>query len=603
MTDSAAPAPTASPPGFGPFVLDVGNARLTRDGALAELRPKAFELLAALAARPGQLLSKDELLDSVWRRRFITEGVIKLLASELRVALDDDPKAPRRIETVARGGYRFCGSLQPLPGVAITADAAPAAPPLPPPHAGAAVPPPLLPGRESALQTLQTLQTVWQCAATGQRCAVLIGGDTGVGRSTLAAALAAGVPTAALAHGACVEGYGPSEPYGPWLQALAALAAQDPALPALLRQVAPNWLAQLPWLQDDGDASRASAPERMPREMAVLLERLSAQCPLLVWLEDLHWADHASVQLLDLLVRQRSAAWVLLPGTVRTLDAAITGHPMADARREWRLHGLVQDRVLAGLEEAGVVALATARHPGAEWPAAAVHALQRHTEGLPLFVLAVLDALVESGVLVETGPGHCQPLPLRDSVGGLFEKQLAALAPAQRELLEAAAVAGLEFDAGVLAEALGTEAAPMGRAFDGLLCGLWQRLPQLPHVPHLRPMPHGSRERPAQAVAAALGHLPLLVPQAGQQCLAVVEVVASAADDVFEAATQRAAAGRRRQLEHIGAFGAGGRTFHRGLRERSCSSFGRRIAVCAPGVPASSAHGPVSVGPACPCTA
>lgn len=468
--NSASPIPAARPPlAFGPFVLDVANARLTRDGTPVELRPKAFELLAALAARPRQLVSKDELLDSVWGRRFITEGVIKSLVSELREALDDDPKAPRWIETVARRGYRFCGALQPAPA------ASPAAPPAPAGPAVASTPAAPLVGRETAWQTLQA---AWQRAAAGQRQAVLIGGEAGVGKSTLAAALAATLPAGAVAHGACVEGYGQTEPYGPWLQALAALAAQDPALPALLRQVAPNWLAQLPWLLDEGDAGRAAAPERMPREMLALLDRLTAQRPLLVWLEDLHWADHASVQLLDLLLRQRTPARLVLLGTLRTLDAAIAAHPMADARREWRLHGLVQDLTLAGLDAAGVAALVTARHPGADWPASALQALHQHTEGLPLFVLAVLDALVEGGVLAEVEPGRWrlqgalpQPLPLPDSVGGLFEKQLAALAPAQRALLEAAAVAGREFDAGVLAEALGADAAEVHARCDGLVRG------------------------------------------------------------------------------------------------------------------------------------
>jgi DNA-binding winged helix-turn-helix (wHTH) protein len=467
-TGGSAPAPS-SRLAFGPFLLDPADARLWRDGREVPLRPKAFELLRVLAARAGQLVTKDELLDAVWGTRFVTEGVIKTTVGELRVALDDGAKAPRWIETVARRGYRFCGVLQPLPAAGAAALLAPAA------SAASLAPVPRLIGRDAAWHALQA---AWQRAAAGQRQAVLIGGEAGVGKTTLAEALAASLPPDAVAHGACVEGYGQSEPYGPWLQALAALAAQDPALPALLRQVAPHWLAQLPWLQAADDAGRDAAPERMPREMAALLERLTAQRPLLVWLEDLHWADHASVQLLDLLLRQRSPARLLLLGTLRTLDAAIAAHPMADARREWRLHGRVQDLTLDGLDGAGVAALVAARHPGARWPASALQALQQHTEGLPLFVLAVLDALAENGALAETTPGRWQlgaslpqPLPLPDSVGGLFEKQLAALAPSQRELLEAAAVVGREFDAGVLAEALGADAAEVHARCDGLVRG------------------------------------------------------------------------------------------------------------------------------------
>lgn len=99
---------TIAPPlNFGPYTLDLAAAQLRRDGVALALRPKAFELLVALARRPGELVTKDELLDSVWGRRFISEGVIKSAISELRTALDDDPKQPRWIETVARRGYRF----------------------------------------------------------------------------------------------------------------------------------------------------------------------------------------------------------------------------------------------------------------------------------------------------------------------------------------------------------------------------------------------------------------------------------------------------------------------------------------------------------------
>ena len=59
---------------FGPFTLDLTAAQLRRDGAEVALRPKAYELLVALARRPQELVTKEELLDSVWGRRFITEG-------------------------------------------------------------------------------------------------------------------------------------------------------------------------------------------------------------------------------------------------------------------------------------------------------------------------------------------------------------------------------------------------------------------------------------------------------------------------------------------------------------------------------------------------
>jgi DNA-binding winged helix-turn-helix (wHTH) protein len=71
------------------------------------LAPKPFAVLCALARTPRMLVTKNALLDAVWGHRFVTESVLKSAISEVRAALDDDPKQPRYIETISRRGYRF----------------------------------------------------------------------------------------------------------------------------------------------------------------------------------------------------------------------------------------------------------------------------------------------------------------------------------------------------------------------------------------------------------------------------------------------------------------------------------------------------------------
>ena len=92
---------------FDAFELDESNALLLRNGKAVTLAPKPFEVLCALARTPGSLVTKNALLDLVWGHRFVTESVLKTAISEVRAALDDDPKQPRHIETVSRRGYRF----------------------------------------------------------------------------------------------------------------------------------------------------------------------------------------------------------------------------------------------------------------------------------------------------------------------------------------------------------------------------------------------------------------------------------------------------------------------------------------------------------------
>ena len=95
---------------FDAFELDEANALLLRDGKAVTLAPKPFGVLCALARRPGSLLTKHALLDDVWGHQFVTDSVLKTAISEVRAALDDDPKEPRYIETVSRRGYRFIAS-------------------------------------------------------------------------------------------------------------------------------------------------------------------------------------------------------------------------------------------------------------------------------------------------------------------------------------------------------------------------------------------------------------------------------------------------------------------------------------------------------------
>ncbi|HEV6968630.1 transcriptional regulator, partial [Roseateles sp.] len=111
----------AGPVAFGPFVLDHRQARLSRDGEAVALSGRPLEVLALLAARAGQLVDKDTVLDEVWGHRHVTESVLKVAVNALRAALGDDAKAPRYVETVPRRGYRFVAEVRPV--------AAPACPP------------------------------------------------------------------------------------------------------------------------------------------------------------------------------------------------------------------------------------------------------------------------------------------------------------------------------------------------------------------------------------------------------------------------------------------------------------------------------------------
>jgi DNA-binding winged helix-turn-helix (wHTH) protein/tetratricopeptide (TPR) repeat protein len=99
---------------FGPFVVDAGSYRLTRDGTVIPLSPKIIDLLLYLAARQSALVPKDELFSALWPDVAVTDNALTQAVSELRQALGDDPSKPTYIQTVARRGYRFIAPVDSL---------------------------------------------------------------------------------------------------------------------------------------------------------------------------------------------------------------------------------------------------------------------------------------------------------------------------------------------------------------------------------------------------------------------------------------------------------------------------------------------------------
>ena len=135
---------------------------------------------------------------------------------------------------------------------------------------------------------------------------VFLTGELGMGKTALLEAFAQRIVPREhywIARGSGVESYGVGEPYLPFLAALGSLARGDdaPAITALLRHAAPTWLALMPWLASPTERAllarellRATMPQ-MLRELAEILDTLARQRPLILFLDDMHWGDQASI--------------------------------------------------------------------------------------------------------------------------------------------------------------------------------------------------------------------------------------------------------------------------------------------------------------------
>src|SRR5262245_50015251 len=96
---------------FPPFRLDPENALLWRGVTEVRLTPKAFAVLQCLVERPGQLVTKDVLLERVWPGTVVGDAVLKVCVREIRKAMGDQVGAPRFVATVHRRGYRFIAKV------------------------------------------------------------------------------------------------------------------------------------------------------------------------------------------------------------------------------------------------------------------------------------------------------------------------------------------------------------------------------------------------------------------------------------------------------------------------------------------------------------
>jgi DNA-binding winged helix-turn-helix (wHTH) protein/tetratricopeptide (TPR) repeat protein len=114
---------------FGSFVADGAAYRLLNGAESIELSPKALDLLFLFAARPGTLVTKDDMLQALWPGIAVTDNAITQVVSELRQALGDEPASPQFIETVPRRGYRFIATVDPVAQAAPAATASTTAPP------------------------------------------------------------------------------------------------------------------------------------------------------------------------------------------------------------------------------------------------------------------------------------------------------------------------------------------------------------------------------------------------------------------------------------------------------------------------------------------
>jgi predicted ATPase len=309
-------------------------------------------------------------------------------------------------------------------------------------------------------------------ALRGERQLVFVTGESGIGKTALAEAFLEQVEAAGrmrVGRGQCVEHYGAGEAYLPILEALGRLG-RGPAgqqLIEVFKRYAPTWLLQLSTLIDDAELDaiqrkvQGATRERMLRELAEAFEVLTAETPVMLLLEDLHWSDYATIDSLSLLAQRREAARLLVIGTYRPAEIAVSDHPLKAAKRELQVHGRCVELALNFLTEQAVADYLSIRFAGASLPSALARMIHRGTDGNALFMVNIVDELVTQGALERTAEGWSLTAPIEqvaisgpESLRQMIEKQIERLSEEQQQLLEVASVGGAEFSAAMVAAGL-----------------------------------------------------------------------------------------------------------------------------------------------------
>ena len=313
-------------------------------------------------------------------------------------------------------------------------------------------------GRDDAMRRLRQ---AYARALSGYGGVVLISGEAGIGKSRLMQDFATGLERPATLLVGSGHETEQGLPYWPLVEALrphlpaidwAALGAE----PLCLAEVAcllPELRTLLSDLPVPSAVEPAQAQGRLFQALAhCLLSLASQRHPLILCLDDLHWADEATLSCLGYLARRLKRAPVLVLGAYRTEEAAAVAALRAGLSRL----GVMQEMRLEGLPQTEVLHLV--RHLSGQTSGAKLFSqhLHRETGGNPFFILETLQAMFEAGILWEDETGWStgvdettedyRELPLPDTVGQAIRDRLTRLNPQAQQVLEAGAVIGHQFD-------------------------------------------------------------------------------------------------------------------------------------------------------------
>ncbi len=285
-------------------------------------------------------------------------------------------------------------------------------------------------------------------------------------------------------RGACVAQYGTGEAYLPFLDVLASLlhSPDGERVVAVLRRQAPTWCLQFPAVFSSGAMEQilrqatGANKDRMLRELGDALAALTAETPVLLVLEDMHWTDPASVDMLRHLAERAHGQRLMLLVTARPEDIERNNPTLKKCYTEMRVRGICEEIALPVLGAQDVADYLDAHFAPNEFPAELAAVIHRKSEGHPLFATGAIQILAERGDIVRTNGAWKLKQPLAQleldvpvSVRSMTREESGALlSDAQRQALQYASIEGEVFTSTVLAALLEADGLDLEERLDVL---------------------------------------------------------------------------------------------------------------------------------------
>jgi predicted ATPase len=319
------------------------------------------------------------------------------------------------------------------------------------------------------------LSTALESAVAGAGLMLCVTGEAGIGKTTLVedflSELQQAHPGWPIARGRCSERLAGAEAYLPFLEALDGLTCAHPTLGGVMKTVAPSWYVQIaPSMEASVERllieSPAISQERMKRELAAFLREVSQTSPLVLFFDDLHWADASTVDILAYVGTKLAASHLLILSTYRSAEMLLNKHPFVQVALDMQARGVCSELPLEFLTREDVDQYLALEFPGHAFPPAFASLVYSKTEGNPLFMADVVRYLRDRHVigrendrwaLVQTVPEIENDLP--ETVRSMIQRKVAQAGDTDRRLLLAASVQGYSFDSAVVGRAIEMDAA------------------------------------------------------------------------------------------------------------------------------------------------